>query len=170
MTANEKQIRLLIRKQLSEMYDISESDILVRAGVDWDEVKPKFLEKINDLVSKIDDDKYDDAEDLIGNVTNMLKVWKAKIHKGKQTDMVDKKSYSETLDEYNDFSEEDGDYIEQPKEDPEKRQQKNKKIRFILHAQGKNNNSSQQELNKLSYKEIDNLYNSAKETFSPRKL
>lgn len=99
MTANEKQIRLLIRKQLSEMYDISESDILVRAGVDWDEVKPKFLEKINDLVSKIDDDKYDDAEDLIGNVTNMLKVWKAKIHKGKQTDMVDKKSYSETLDE-----------------------------------------------------------------------
>ena len=83
------------------MENVFESDILVRAGVNWDEVKPKFLEKINDLVSKIDDDQYDDAEDLIGGVTNMLKVWKAKIHKGKKSDMVDKPSYSETLDEKN---------------------------------------------------------------------
>ena len=99
MTIEEKNLRLIIRKMLSEMENVSESDILIRAGVNWDEVKPKFLEKINDLVSKIDDDQYDDAEDLIGNVTNMLKVWKSKIHKGKESDMVKKTAYSETLDE-----------------------------------------------------------------------
>ena len=94
----EKDLRKLIRKTLQEMNDISESDLLVRAGVNWDEAKPKFLEKINNLVSKIDDDQYDDADNLIGSVTAMLKMWRAKIKKGKN-DMVDKVSYSETLDE-----------------------------------------------------------------------
>ncbi len=98
MTNEEKNIRLIIRKTLSEIDNVSESDILVKAGVDWEEVKPKFLEKINDLVSKIDDDQYDDAEDLIGNVTAMLKMWRHKIKKGK-TDIVDKVSNTETLDE-----------------------------------------------------------------------
>jgi hypothetical protein len=98
MTAEEKNIRLIIKKTLSEMENVSESDILVRAGVNWDEVKPKFLEKVNNLVSKIDDDKYDDAEDLIGSVTAMLKMWRAKIKKGK-SDMVNKVSNTETLDE-----------------------------------------------------------------------
>jgi hypothetical protein len=98
MTNEEKNIRLIIRKTLSEIDNVSESDILVKAGVDWEEVKPKFLEKINDLVSKIDDDQYDDAEDLIGNVTAMLKMWRHKIKKGK-TDMVDKTYNTETLDE-----------------------------------------------------------------------
>jgi len=94
----EKDLRKLIRKTLQEMNDISESDLLVRAGVNWDEVKPKFLEKVNNLVAKIDDDQYDDAEDLIGSVSAMLKMWRAKIKKGKN-DMVDKVPYSETLDE-----------------------------------------------------------------------
>ena len=94
----EKDLRKLIRKTLQEMNDISESDLLVRAGVNWDEAKPKFLEKINNLVAKIDDDQYDDADNLIGSVTAMLKMWRAKIKKGKN-DMVDKVSYSETLDE-----------------------------------------------------------------------
>ena len=98
MTAEEKKIRLIIRKKLSEMENVSESDLLVRAGVNWEEVKPKFLEKINNLVSKIDDDQYNDAEDLIGNVTAMLKMWRAKIKKGK-SDMVNKVSNTETLDE-----------------------------------------------------------------------
>jgi len=96
----EKDLRKLIRKTLQEMNDISESDLLVRAGVNWDEAKPKFLEKVNNLISKIDDDQYDDAEDLIGSVSAMLKMWRAKIKKGKN-DMVDKVSYSETLDEEN---------------------------------------------------------------------
>ena len=98
MSNKENDIRLLIRKTLSEMDNVSESDILVKAGVNWDEVKPKFLEKINTLISKIDDDQYDDAEDLIGNVTAMLKMWRHKIKKGK-TDMVDKSYNTETLDE-----------------------------------------------------------------------
>jgi hypothetical protein len=98
MTPEENKIRLMIRKTLSEMENVSESDILVRAGVNWDEVKPKFLEKVNNLVSKIDDDQYSDAEDLIGNVTTMLKMWKSKIKKGK-SDMVSKVSNTETLDE-----------------------------------------------------------------------
>jgi hypothetical protein len=97
MTTEEKNLRTIIRKSLSEMENVSESDILVRAGVNWNEVKPKFLETVNDLVSKIDDDKYSDAEDLIGKATNMLKMWKAKIRKGKE--MVDRKANVETLDE-----------------------------------------------------------------------
>lgn len=97
MTTEEKKIRLAIRKTLMELENVSESDILMRAGVNWDEVKPKFLETVNDLVSKIDDDKYDDAEDLIGKAVGMLKIWKAKMRKGK--DMVDRVHFSETLDE-----------------------------------------------------------------------
>lgn len=99
MTTEEKKLRGIIQRMLAETNNVSENEMMVRAGVNWDEVKPEFLEKINDLVSKIDDDKYEDAEDLIGKVTNMLKVWKAKIHKGKKAEMVDKASYSETLDE-----------------------------------------------------------------------
>ena len=59
--------------------------------------RTKFLETVNALVSKIDDDKYDDAEDLIGRAASMLKVWKAKIRKGKE--MVDRVANVETLDE-----------------------------------------------------------------------
>lgn len=97
MTTEEKNIRLIIRKTLSEIENVSESDILVRAGVNWDEVKPKFLETINDLVAKIDDDKYDEVERLIMQVMGMLKIWRAKIRKGKE--MVDRISNVETLDE-----------------------------------------------------------------------
>lgn len=95
MNKIERNLRLLIRKALSE--NISESDLLVKAGVNWDEMKPKFLETVNSLVSKIDDDQYDDAEDLIGTATSMLKIWKAKIRKGKE--MVDRIPHVETLDE-----------------------------------------------------------------------
>ena len=37
MSNKENDIRLLIRKTLSEMDNVSESDILVKAGVNWDE-------------------------------------------------------------------------------------------------------------------------------------
>lgn len=93
----EKKLRLAIRKTLSEMENVSESDLLVRAGVNWQEMKPKFLETVNSLVAKIDDDKYDDAEDLIGTAISMLKIWKAKIRKGKE--MVDRVANVETIDE-----------------------------------------------------------------------
>ena len=98
MTLDEKKIRAIIQKTLMETEGISESDLLVKAGVNWDEVKPKFLEKVNELISKIDDDEYDDADALIGKVSSMLKIWRAKIRKGKD-DMVNKSSYEATLDE-----------------------------------------------------------------------
>jgi hypothetical protein len=97
MDTEEKKLRLAIRKTLSEMENMSENDLLVRAGVNWHEMKPKFLETVNGLVSKIDDDKYDDAEDLIGRAIGMLKVWKSKIRKGKE--MVDRVANVETIDE-----------------------------------------------------------------------
>ena len=96
MESSEKDLRKLIRKTLQEI-NISENDLLIRAGVDWDEVKPKFLEKVNNLVAKIDDDQYSDAEDLIGSTMTMLKMWKSKINKGKE--MVNKSQNAETLDE-----------------------------------------------------------------------
>ena len=97
MSPEEKKLRLAIRKSLMEMENVSESDILTRAGVNWQEMKPKFLETVNNLVSKIDDDKYNDAEDLIGRAIGMLKVWKSKMRKG--VGMVDRIANVETLDE-----------------------------------------------------------------------
>lgn len=99
MDKNEKKIRSLIKKSLEEMYNVSESDLLVRAGVDWDEVKPKFLEKVNTLISKIDDDQYDDADDLIGSVITALRFWRHKIRKGQDNGMVSKDSNVATIDE-----------------------------------------------------------------------
>jgi len=145
----EKDLRKLIRKTLQEMNDISESDLLVRAGVNWDEAKPKFLEKVNNLISKIDDDQYDDAEDLIGSVSAMLKMWRAKIKKGKN-DMVDKVSYSETLDE-------DDEYKERTPEEKKIRQQKEKKIRHILHKQGADKKYSREELGEFSIEKLSGI-------------
>lgn len=100
MQNQEKTLRKLIRKNLQEMEEISESDLLVRAGVNWDEAKSQFLTKINSLISKIDDDQYDDADDLIGSVSVMLRIWRAKIKKG-QSDIVNKSVNVTTLDEKN---------------------------------------------------------------------
>ena len=99
MDENEKKIRSLIKKSLEEMYNVSESDLLVRAGVNWDEVKPKFLEKINTLISKIDDDQYDDADDLIGSVITALRFWRHKIRKGQDNGIVSKDLNVATIDE-----------------------------------------------------------------------
>lgn len=98
MEENEKKLRLAIRKMMAEMHNVSENDLLVRAGVNWSEAKPNFLEKVNDLISKIDDDQYDDADDLIGSVITSLRIWRSKIKKGKN-DIVNKSHPSETIDE-----------------------------------------------------------------------
>ena len=134
MTTEEKKLRKLIQKTLLETENMSESDLFVRAGVNWDEVKPKFLETVNDLVSKIDDDKYDNAEDLIGKAVAMLKIWKAKIHKGKE--MVDRVANVETLDEFD---------INGIFGGPDKKYKKNI-IDYILYNQGRN--TDQREPNK----------------------
>jgi len=99
MENQEKILRKIIRKNLQEMNDISESDLLVRAGVDWDEAKPEFLEKVNNLISKIDDDQYDDADDLIGSVITALRFWRHKIRKGQDNGIVNRTLDVATLDE-----------------------------------------------------------------------
>jgi len=97
MKNNEKNIRLLVRRIMSEMENVNESDLLVAAGLDWNRVKPELLNTVKTLIQKIDDDKYSDAEDLIGKAIVMLRIWRHKIHKGKG--MVHKTANAVTIDE-----------------------------------------------------------------------
>jgi len=99
MENKEKQLRTLVRNIMSEMDNVNEHDLIMRAGLDWNRVKSEFANNVNSLIQKIDDDQYDDAEDLIGKAIVMLKMWKHKIKKGKE--MVNREPHSITLDEEN---------------------------------------------------------------------
>ena len=89
----EKNLRAFIRKQIAEANSITESDLM---GDAWLKMKPRFLETVNSLIQKIDDDNYDDAEDLIGQSIAMLKMWKHRLRSG---GLVKKVAFNETLDE-----------------------------------------------------------------------
>ncbi len=139
MTTEEKKLRIAIRKSLMEMENVSESDILTRAGVNWQEMKPKFLKTVKCLVSKIDDDKYNDAEDLIGKAIGMLKIWKAKMKKG--IGMVDRTSNTETLDEIDITETFGGKYAlgtGYKKDEIGDKKYQGKLIDYILYNQGRN--------------------------------
>jgi hypothetical protein len=69
----ENLIRELIKKTIAET--------LIKKSISWEEQKPKFKETITSLISKIDDNSYEDAEDLLGSAISMLQSWKSKINK-----------------------------------------------------------------------------------------
>lgn len=89
----EKSLRAFIRKQIAEANSLSENDLM---GDAWSKMKPRFLETVNSLIQNIDDDNYDDADDLIGQSIAMLKMWKHRLRSG---GMVKKPVYNETLGE-----------------------------------------------------------------------
>lgn len=97
MEKNDSNIRKIVRKAMFEGQDLTESDLLAKQGINWDEVKQKLLASVNSIITNIDTDDYKQAEQLIGNTIGMLKFWRAKIHKGQ--DMVNKTQHEFTLEE-----------------------------------------------------------------------
>ena len=99
MEKNSNDIRKMVRKAMLETHELSESDLLATAGLDWDRVKPQLLNTVNSIVQNIDTDDYSQADKLIGSAMAMLKIWTAKIHKGQG--IVNREPYNFTLDELN---------------------------------------------------------------------
>lgn len=97
MEKNDSNIRKIIRKAIFESQTLGESDLLAKAGVNWEVVKPKFLATVQAIVDNIDTDDYEKAEKLIISARAMLKMWRDKIHKGQG--IVNKEPLQFTLDE-----------------------------------------------------------------------
>lgn len=99
MEKNTSDIRKIVRKAMLEMQDLSESDLLAKAGVDWSEVKAKLINTINNIINDIDTDDYQEADKMMGNAIGILKFYRAKIQKGR--DMVNRVPQHWTLEELN---------------------------------------------------------------------
>jgi hypothetical protein len=76
----EEKIRSIVREVLSK---IDESDLIAKKGSkSWSEHKKDFKEKVGELIDKIEDDKYEDAHNLIDDTIEILKTWKKRIKSG----------------------------------------------------------------------------------------
>jgi hypothetical protein len=80
MEFTQEEIRKTIREALTSM---QESDLVARKGdKSWSSQKKEFKEIISDLLNHIEDDKYEDAHDLIGDAVEILNTWKKRIKEG----------------------------------------------------------------------------------------
>lgn len=103
MEKNNSNVRKIVRKAIFEGQDLTESDLLAKAGLDWVEVKKKLANTINNIINDIDTDNYKEADRLMGNAIGMLKFYRAKIQKGR--DVVNRVQPQWTLDELNEMFE-----------------------------------------------------------------
>ena len=69
----------MIRETFQE---VNESDLITKDTKEtWEEIKKEFKRKNETLLNHIDDDNYDNADNLIDEVIEMLKDWKKRINK-----------------------------------------------------------------------------------------
>ena len=78
----EQKIREFIRKSISEMSELDESDLIAKDQGQWERMKGDFKSNVVTLIQNIEDDQYEDAKDTIGETIAMLKFWRGKIKKG----------------------------------------------------------------------------------------
>lgn len=79
MSITREEIQEMIREAFEE---VNESDLITKNTKEsWEEMKQDFKAKNKSLLQHIDDDNYDNADDLIDDVISMLKKWKRKINK-----------------------------------------------------------------------------------------
>ena len=81
-------IKKIVRESFQE---IKESDLIAKKGnKTWAEHKKEFKDNIEELLIHIEDDKYEDAENVIGKTINILKDWKKRIKEGgSKGDVID---------------------------------------------------------------------------------
>lgn len=83
MEFTKEQLRKTVREALAKMSRMGESDLVTRKGdKSWSKQKEEFKEKVDTLLNHIEDDEYEDADGLIDDTINILKVWKTKIKEG----------------------------------------------------------------------------------------
>jgi flagellar motor switch protein FliG len=79
MSITREEIQEMIREAFQE---VNESDLITKDTKEtWEEIKKEFKRKNETLLNHIDDDNYDNADNLIDEVIEMLKGWKKRINK-----------------------------------------------------------------------------------------
>jgi flagellar motor switch protein FliG len=79
MSITREEIQEMIRETFQE---VNESDLITKDTKEtWEEIKKEFKRKNETLLNHIDDDNYDNADNLIDEVIEMLKDWKKRINK-----------------------------------------------------------------------------------------
>lgn len=79
MSITREEIQEMIRETFQE---VNESDLITKDTKEtWGEIKKEFKRKNETLLNHIDDDNYDNADNLIDEVIEMLKGWKKRINK-----------------------------------------------------------------------------------------
>jgi PHP family Zn ribbon phosphoesterase len=79
MSITREEIQEMIREAFQE---VNESDLITKNTKEtWEEIKKEFKRKNEILLQHIDDDNYDNADNLIDEVIDMLKDWKKRINK-----------------------------------------------------------------------------------------
>jgi PHP family Zn ribbon phosphoesterase len=79
MEITREEIQEMIREAFKE---VNESDLITKNTKEtWEDIKKEFKRKNEILLKHIDDDNYDNADNLIDEVIEMLKDWKKKISK-----------------------------------------------------------------------------------------
>jgi PHP family Zn ribbon phosphoesterase len=79
MSITREEIQEMIREAFQ---DVNESDLITKNTKEtWEEIKKEFKRKNEILLKHIDDDNYDNADNLIDEVIDMLKDWKKRINK-----------------------------------------------------------------------------------------
>ncbi len=79
MEITREEIQEMIREAFEE---VNESDLITKNTKEtWQEIKKEFKRKNEILLKHIDDDNYDNADNLIDEVIEMLKNWKKRINK-----------------------------------------------------------------------------------------
>jgi hypothetical protein len=80
MGITEEEIREIVREALSNM---EESDLITKKGSkSWSDHKEEFKNNVDSLLDNIQNDEYEDAEDVIGKTIDILKDWKKRISSG----------------------------------------------------------------------------------------
>lgn len=80
MGITEEEIREIVREALSNM---EESDLITKKGSkSWSDHKEEFKNNVDSLLGNIQNDEYEDAEDVIGKTIDILKGWKKRISSG----------------------------------------------------------------------------------------
>jgi flagellar motor switch protein FliG len=79
MSITREEIQEMIRETFQE---VNESDLITKDTKEtWEEIKKEFKRKNETLLNHIDDDNYDNADNLIDEVIDILKDWKKRINK-----------------------------------------------------------------------------------------
>lgn len=90
MNITKEDIKEMVRRAFSEEFDINESDLITRKGdKTWSEHKKEFKENVSKLIQNIEDDKYLDAENVIGDTIAILNDWKKRIREGRKDNVLD---------------------------------------------------------------------------------